>query len=182
MSIIFTAELPQGVLEALREGLEVLREADGGVLPVGVGEDEVEQDVVKRLARYGDFQLVHVGEVGLREHPGLVNLGEEHLSRRPFGCPPDLYPPLERPQLAVLESAWVLLLQVLEDGPGLQAVVGLEHLEDFVLYLTEGVLPAPPEPFLPHLAGQYFRVPPFARGVFAHSRFCRSRGKWFPFP
>ena len=48
------SQFPQGVLEPLAEALETLGEADGGRLPIGVGQDEVIDHVIERLAGDGD--------------------------------------------------------------------------------------------------------------------------------
>ena len=44
------SQFPQGVLQPFAEALEALGEADGAGLPVGVGEHEVIDQVVERLA------------------------------------------------------------------------------------------------------------------------------------
>jgi hypothetical protein len=84
-----SSQFPQGVLQALAEALEALGEADGAGLPVGVGEHEVIDHVVERLAKDGDAELGHAGEVALGETSRLVDLGEEDLLGRPFEGPPE---------------------------------------------------------------------------------------------
>jgi hypothetical protein len=89
-----SSQFPQCVLQALAEALEALGEADGAGLPVGIGEHEVIDHVVERLAEDGDAELGHAGEVTLGEPPRLVDLGEEDLLGRPFEGPPLFDPPL----------------------------------------------------------------------------------------
>jgi hypothetical protein len=119
------AQLPEGVLQALAEALQALGEADGAGLPVGVGQDEVVDQVREGGALQGDTQFGAVGEVGGGQPSGVVDLGKEDFLGRPVLGPPLLDPPLQGPQLAVGEASGVLPLQGLEEGLGLQArVVG----------------------------------------------------------
>src|SRR3954462_6269645 len=74
-----SSQFPQGVLQALAEALETLGETDGAGLPVGIGEDEVIDHVVERLAEDGAAELGHAGEVALGEPTRLMNLREEYL-------------------------------------------------------------------------------------------------------
>src|ERR1700722_9957565 len=60
-----SSQFPQGVLQALAEALKALGEADGASLPVGVGQHEVIDHVVERLAEDGDAELGHAGKVRL---------------------------------------------------------------------------------------------------------------------
>ena len=53
------SQFPEGVLEPLAEALETLGEADRAGLPVGVGQDEVIDQVIERLAGERDVQVVH---------------------------------------------------------------------------------------------------------------------------
>jgi hypothetical protein len=101
-----SSQFPQGVLQAFAEALEALGETDRAGFPVGVGEDEVIDQVVERFAEDGDAELVHAGEVALGEPTRLVNLGEEHLLGRPFEGTPLFDPPLQATKLNVGKSAW----------------------------------------------------------------------------
>ena len=139
-----SSQFPQGVLQALAEALEALGEADGAGLPVGVGEHEVIDQVVERLAEDGDAELGHAGEVALGEPTRLVDLGEEHLLGRPFEGPPLLDPPLQATELAVGEPAREAALQVEEEGLGLEPRVEPEQFEEFGPDVLERVLPGPP--------------------------------------
>src|SRR5208337_4350877 len=48
------SQFPEGVLESLAEALETLGKTDRGGLPIGIGQDEVIDQVIKRLASQGD--------------------------------------------------------------------------------------------------------------------------------
>jgi hypothetical protein len=138
------SQLPQGVLEAVAEALEALGEADGAGLPVGVGEHEVIDHVVERLAEDGDAELGHAGEVALGEPARLVDLREEHLLGRPFEGPPPFDPALQATELDIGEPPRIAALQVEEKGLGLEARVEPEQFEEFGPDVLERVLPGPP--------------------------------------
>jgi hypothetical protein len=139
-----SSQFPQGVLQAFGEALEALGEADGAGLPVGVGEDEVIDDVVERLAEDGDAELGHAGEVRFGEATRLVDLGEKHLLGRPFEGPPLFDPALQATELDVGESAREAALKVKEKGLGLEARVEPEPFQQFGPNVLERVLPGPP--------------------------------------
>nr|WP_238389458.1 hypothetical protein [Urbifossiella limnaea] len=124
------AEFRQRVLQPLGERLERLGEAHRAGLPVRVGQDEVVDQVVERLAGDGHPQFGQVREVGRAQPTGGVDLGEEHFLRRTVGRPPRLDPPLEGAELAVGEPPGVLALEVLEEGQRLQPWVEGESLDD----------------------------------------------------
>jgi hypothetical protein len=138
------SQFPQGVLQSLAEALEALGEADGAGLPVGVGEHEVIDQVVERLAEDGDAELGHAGEVALGEPPRLMDLGEEDLLGRPFEGTPLFDPPLQATELDVGEPPRIASLQVEEEGLGLEPRVEPEQLEQFRPDILERVLPGPP--------------------------------------
>jgi hypothetical protein len=139
-----SSQFPQGVLEAFAEALEALGEADGAGLPIGIGEHEVIDHVVERLAEDGDAEFRHAGEVALGEPPWLMNLGEEHLLGRSFEDAPEFDPPLQGPELDVRKSTWKAALQVEEEGFGLEPRVEPEPFEQFGPDILERVLPGPP--------------------------------------
>jgi hypothetical protein len=101
-----SSQFPQGVLQTFAEALEALGETDRAGLPVGVGEHEVIDHVVQRLAEDGHAELGHAGEVALGEPTRLVNLCEEHLLGWPFEGAPLFDPPLQATELDVGKSAW----------------------------------------------------------------------------
>jgi hypothetical protein len=139
-----SSQFPQGVLQALAEALEALGEADGAGLPVGVGEHEVIDHVVERLAEDGDAELGHAGEVALGEASGFVDLGEEDLLGRPFEGSPLFDPPLQATELDVGEPPRIAALQVEEEGLGLEARIEPEQFEEIGPDILERVLPGPP--------------------------------------
>jgi len=138
------SQFPQGVLQSLAEALEALGEADGAGLPVGVGEHEVIDQVVERLAEDGDAELGHAGEVALGEPTRLMDLGEEDLLGRPFEGSPLFDPTLQATELDVGEPPREAALQVEEEGLGLEPRVEPEQLEEFGPGVLERVLPGPP--------------------------------------
>jgi hypothetical protein len=139
-----SSQFPQGVLQALAEALEALGEADGAGLPVGVGEHEVIDQMVERLAEDGDAEFGHAREVTLGEPTGLVSLCEEHLLGRPFEGAPPLDPPLQATELDVGKASREAALQVVEKGLGLEPRVEPELLQQFGPDVLERVLPGPP--------------------------------------
>ncbi len=118
-----TAQLGQGILQAVAEALEALGEADRAGLPVRVGQHEVVDQVRKRLAVDGHLQAAGVREVGGAQPARLVDLAEEHLLGRPVQGTPLLDVPLQGAQLPLGKATRVLTLQPLEHGLGLQARV-----------------------------------------------------------
>jgi hypothetical protein len=139
-----SSQFPQGVLQPFAEAFEAFGEADGAGLPVGIGEDEVIDHVVERLAEDGDAELGHAGEVALGEPTRLMDLGEEDLLGRPFEGTPAFDPPLQAPELDVGEPTGKAALQVEEEGLGLEARVETEQFQEFRPDVLERVLPGPP--------------------------------------
>ena len=71
MSLGNPSQFPKGVLEPLAEALETFGETDGAGLPVGVGQNEVIDQVIERLASECDLQIVQGSEVGGANAPGV---------------------------------------------------------------------------------------------------------------
>lgn len=118
------AEFPQGVLQAVGEGLERLGGAHRDRLPVRVGQDEVVHQVVERPPADGDAEGVHAGEVGRGQFTGRVHLTEDGELGRSDGGPPPPHAPLERAAVGVEELAGVLLAEPVEEGLGGQPRLG----------------------------------------------------------
>jgi hypothetical protein len=166
------AELPQGVLQALGQALVALREADGAGLPVGVGQHEVIDHVVERLAADGDAEVAAAGEVAGAEAAGVVDLVEEHLLLRPLLCAPGLDAALQGAELAVGEAPGEAALQVFEQRLGLQAGVEFEALGHLGPELGEGVgARAPVSLHDSDLAGQPPQAAVLAGGLGGEARF-----------
>jgi hypothetical protein len=139
-----SSQFPEGVLQTFGEALEALGEADGAGLPVGVGEHEVIDHVVERLAEDGDAELGHAGEVTLGEPARLMDLREVHLLGRPFEGPPLFDPALQAPELDVGKTPRESALEIREEGLGLEARVEPEQFKKFGPDILERVLPGPP--------------------------------------
>ena len=138
------SQFPKGVLEPLAEALETLGETDRAGLPVGVGQDEVIDQVIERLAGERDVQVVHGSEVGGAQLAGRVDLIEEDLLGWTLGGPPRFDLPLQGPELAVGEPAREPTLEILEEGLGLEPGVELQPIEEFGPDVLERILPGPP--------------------------------------
>ena len=173
MDLGYPAQLPQGVLQALTEALQALREAQRPRLPVRVGQHEVVHQVGKRRAGDRHPQLGAVREVRGTQPARLVDLGEEHLLGGAVLGPPLLDPPLQGPQLPVGEAAGMLPLQGLEQGLGLQAGGQGQLLLDPGPDVGEGVGPCPPGVVHTHLAGQPLQPPVLAGGLAGHAGLAR---------
>src|ERR1039457_7168791 len=108
------AQFPNRVLQSLAQTFEALGIAHCPRFPVRVRQHEVINQVRETLPLDSDAQLFHVREVGRSQASRRVLLREEYFLGRPLGCPPTLYPALQRAQLPVLEPARPTPLQVLE--------------------------------------------------------------------
>jgi hypothetical protein len=148
-----TAQFAHGVLQALAQRLEALRETNGHRFPVRIGQHKVVDQVVERLRGDGDAQLVHDREVRSTQPARLVNLGEEHLLGRARTGPPAPDVALQRPQLTGLEAPWVAPLQFVEEGLGLQPGAAFQQCPHLGPDRGERVGPGPPGVRLGHLAG-----------------------------
>jgi hypothetical protein len=165
MHLGHAAQLGQGVLQAVAEALEALREADGAGLPVRVGQHEVVDQVRKRLSVNGHLETAGVRDVGGAQVAGLVDLTEEHLLGRPVQGAPLLDVPLQGAQLPVGQAAGVLTLQPFEHRLGLQAGIEGQLLLDARPELREGVGTRPPGMLHAYLAGQPVEPAVLARGL-----------------
>lgn len=101
-------EFPQGVLDAVGEGLERLRGAERDRLPVGVTEHEVVHEVFERLSLDGDRQPVHGGEVRGRQITGVVHLLELDVASGTVSGLPLSDPALECASVGVVELTGML--------------------------------------------------------------------------
>ena len=164
------AEFRQGVLQPVGECLERLGEADGAGLPVRVGEDEVVEEVIERLAGDGHSQTGHVREVGGAQSAGRVDLGEEHFLRRTAHRTPRFDSPLEGAELPVGEASGVFPLELPEQGQRLQPRVEGQSLDDAGPDGGERVRVSAPRVRHPYLAGEPAEPAVLACGLGIHPR------------
>jgi hypothetical protein len=113
------AQLPEGVLQPIRQRLERLGEAQGHRLPVRPGQHEVVHQVLEGPSEERDLQRVHAGEVGGRQIAGEMHLAEHDLAWRAGGGSPLPHAPLEGASLAVSETFRQLLLEPVKERLGL---------------------------------------------------------------
>lgn len=164
-----TAQLPEGVLQALAEALEALAKTDRGRLPIGVGEHKVVDQMRKGMTDEGDAQVVAVGEVGGGQPPGVMDLGEEDLLGRSLLGPPPLDATLERSHLAIGETTGILPLQSLKEGLGFQSGVESQLFFQLRPDLRERIRPCSPGVLHAYLARQLAQPPVLACGLLIHA-------------
>jgi len=126
--------------------------------------------VRERLAADGDLQVRAMGEVRGTQPARFMHLGEEHLLGRPVQSPPLLDPPLERPQLSIVEAPAILALQPGEERLGFQAGVERQLLLDPLPDVGKGIGLGPPGVFHSHLTGQLAELPVLAGGFVVDAR------------
>jgi len=144
MPLGHATQLPQGILQAVAQTLETLRETDRHRLPVRVGQHAVIHQVVEGLARNGHAQVVHGREVRGTQPAGDMHLREVDLLGRPRSRPPLLHPPLQRAQLSLLEPTRIACLQPLEKRLGLQRRYGFQIGCHFRPHAIERIGPRTP--------------------------------------
>lgn len=120
------AQFPEGVLEPLAQAGEALGATQRHVLPVRGGQHEVVDQVREGLPLNRYAQLVQVAEVGGAQTPRLMDLGEEHFPGRPVLSLPLPDASLQGPTRPFPITLGNLLLQPLQQGPGLQGRLALE--------------------------------------------------------
>ncbi len=150
------AERPQGVLQpAGQRDVAFAPEHDVGVLEARVGQPEMVQPVVERLAGDGDGELAHVGEVRQAEPPRHMGLREHHLPLRPVHGPPVAHPALEGAADPLAEGAGEGAIEFVQHRDRLEARRRLQQRHDeAVPNQCQRVLPRPPMPRLPPLRGR----------------------------
>ncbi|MCP4378690.1 MAG: hypothetical protein GY794_21255 [bacterium] len=88
--------------------------------PAAEREPEVVKTVRKRLSGDRHHRVLELGEVRQPLPPGLLHLAEHDLLVRAVQRLPRLDPPLERAFLPVAKLPRVTVLQILEQGRGVQ--------------------------------------------------------------
>ena len=171
------AQLPKGVLDSAAHGLERFGEADGREFPVRVGEGEVVQQVVQRLAPDGDSQRVHVGEVRRPQPARIVDLGKHDGLPWAAQPPPVADAALQRPALRIGEPARPALLEPGEEGERPQPRFGLQSGLDFRPHVGERVGSGSPGARPPHLRGQALPIPILTSRLLIHACLPCRRGQ-----
>lgn len=164
------AQSPQRFLESSAERLERFREADRDRLPIRVGEREVIQQVVQRLAGDGDAQRIHVREVRCCQIAGVVDLREHDRTPRSMHAAPLAHPPFKRPPLRIGELAGISVLEPREEGERPQSRLGVQAGRDLRPDLDEGIHASPPGPLRRPLRREPFSVAILARRLLVHAR------------
>ena len=110
------AERPERVLQAFGQGNEALAaEHDMGMLEAGIGEPEMVEPVIERLAGDGDAGAAHVGEIRQADAAGLMHLPEDDLLLLAVDGAPGADAPLQRAANAVAQFG-MTPQHLLEDG------------------------------------------------------------------
>ena len=91
------SKLPERPLQTRAEALEALGKTDEPRLPVGIRQHEVVNQMVETRPSDRDTKVIHAGEIGLGQIPGMMHLREEDLPGLPFRGAPKLYAPLKGP-------------------------------------------------------------------------------------
>lgn len=123
------------------------------MLPVGMGQHEVVQQVVEGLARDRHTQAIEVREIRSTEPARFMDLGEVDFLGRTVLCLPDPYPPLQCPSYRIRIGAGIGPLQPTQERHGLQARLLLEHPFKLRPHCRQRVQPGPPSAGRPPFAG-----------------------------
>ena len=134
------------------------------------------RQVVELLATDGDVQTVHVCEVTLALTARIMNLREHHFPFRTGVHTPLLEPPLQRTQLALLESTRIFPAQMRKHRFCLDRRMLPQDLLNLAPNRFERVRSRPPVMRLPDLARQLFYSPVLPRRLLVHPRFRRRLG------
>ena len=163
-------ELPKGLLETVAHGLERFRETDRGKLPVRVGEREVIQQMVERLAVDGDPQRIHVREVRSPQPARGMHLRKDDLLVGTMQAAPIADSPLEGPPLRLGESAGIALLQPAEERERPQPRFGLQAGLDFRPDLDKRVRPRSPIAWRLAVGGEPLSIAILSSRFLIHAR------------
>ena len=147
-----TAEMPQRVLQALRQRREALpAEYHVGMGEARPGKAEVVEHVIQRLTGDGHAKRPHAGEVGQALPPRLVLLAEDHLLLRAVLRTPEADPPLQGAPHARIQLG-MAAHQLLEHADRADARAVLKNrYDDGIEDIGQRVRPPPP-PWLGFLA------------------------------
>jgi hypothetical protein len=163
------AQFPKGLLESAADRLERFGKADRHELPIRVGEGEVIQQVVERLAIDGDSQRVHVGEVRRPQPAGLMHLGKHDRLMGAVQTTPVADATLEGPPLRVGKPTRMALLEPGEKSERPQPGFGFQTSLDLGPDLAERVRPGSPTAWRSALGGQAIPIAILTSRLLIHS-------------
>jgi hypothetical protein len=130
MSAWDTAQVPQGRLQTLRQGLERLRCTERHRLPVRVGQHEVVNQMIQRLLGDRDAERVHAREIRRGEVARLMDLAKHHLAVGAGEGPPLSHPPLEGPAMRIEKPTRMLVANPVEQCLGQKPGLGPQPFFD----------------------------------------------------
>jgi hypothetical protein len=120
------AQFPQRILQTIGQRLERLRGAHGHGFPIRVGQHEMINHVIERLAGNGNVEPVHGSEVGRRQIARLVDLAEHNGLPRSVRGVPLPYPAFKSAAVRIEKLARICPPQPVEERLGPQSRFGSE--------------------------------------------------------
>jgi len=128
------AKRPQGVLQAAGQGGEALAAQHRfGVLPAGIGQDEVIQPMRQHLPGNVDAEIGHIGEVRQPLLAGRVALPEDHLALCAVLGAPAAHTALDGAAQAIPVAVGMAQLHLVEQRDRPQARAADQQWQDLAL-------------------------------------------------
>jgi hypothetical protein len=140
------------------------------MLPIGMGQHEVIEQVGKGHARDGHLQLIHRGKIRSRQSARWVFLSEKDLLGHAVQRLPLPHAPLEGAALGVRILPRMGALQPVPERLGLQAWLELQLLDHRRPDLCQRIRPGPPRPWLAGLTRELTKIAILARRFTIHVR------------
>jgi hypothetical protein len=112
------SQRPQRVLHARAQAREALAKTERDILPIGMRQDKVIEQVGKGRVRDGHLQIIHRGEIRSRQPPWRVLLRKKHFLGRAVQRLPLPHAPLEGPAHGLRILPRVRPLQPVPEGLG----------------------------------------------------------------
>ncbi len=135
---------PQRILQPFRQGHETLAaEHDMGMLEAAIGEPEVVEPVIERLAGNGDAEAGHIGEIRQPEMARPVGLAKDNLLLLAVNGAPGADAPLQRAAHPLVQFG-MSPRHLLENGHRPDAGRGFEQRNDLLLKYTGKRIRTPP--------------------------------------
>lgn len=165
----------QGILKPRGQGLERFRMAQVDVLPIGIREDRMKQQMLVRSAPNRHAKGIQVDEVERDHIAGMMHLGKLDLLGDFVLELPFLNPPLQRPPEGIRDPPFsrfgvvVFLLKPIQQRHRPEPRIGLQERLDLRPERFQRIGPRairPDRPLL--LTGQCPLIPIFANGSFSH--------------